>query len=84
MEKLTQGISSQSYDGSTDPKEFLKSLYLQASMFNWDDAKQAKVIPYFLKGKAERIFNGMPSDKDKIEEMARALIAGCTHSQEVL
>ena len=79
-----QGMSSLSFDGTSDPKEFFKSFFLQASMFNWDNAKQAKVLPLYLKGKAERIYNAMPADKDKIEEIEKAIVKGCTQSQEVL
>ena len=84
MDKIFQSFSSQCYDGSSDPKEFFKSFYLQASMFNLDDAKQAKVVPFFLKGKAERLYNAMAVDKDKIDAVAKAIIDGCTQSQEVL
>jgi hypothetical protein len=84
MDKLIQGISSQSYEGSSDPKEFFKSFYLQASMFKWDANEQARVIPFFLKGKAERVFNAMQADKDKIDKIEEAIIKGCTQSQEAL
>ena len=53
-------------------------------MFYWDAAKQGSVIPYYLKGKAEIINNALPANKDKIEEIAKAIINGCTQSQEVL
>ena len=79
-----QGMSSLSFDGTSDPKEFFKSFLLQASMFHWDDANQAKVLPLYLKGKAERISNAMPADKDKIEEIEKAIVKSCTQSHEVL
>lgn len=82
MDKLIQGISSQSYEGSSDPKESFKSFYLQASMFKWDATEQARVIPFFLKGKAERVFSAMTADKDKIDKIEEAIIKGCTQSQK--
>ena len=84
MDRIIQGVSSQSYEGSTDPKEFFKSFYLQASMFKWDKTEQARVIPFFLKGKAERVFNATAADQDKIDKIEEAIIKGCTQSQEAL
>ena len=63
MEKILHSVSSQSYNGMADPKDFLKSFQLQAAMFGWDDAKQAAVIPFYLKGKAKRVYNAMDASK---------------------
>ena len=80
-----KGISSQSYDGSTDPKDFFKSFLLQAAIFNWDDDKQAAIIPFYLKGKAEHIYNALDANKKKsIDEIKKALLTGCTVSIGVL
>ena len=77
MEKLIQGVCSQSYDGTSDPKEFLKSFQLQAAMFGWNDDKQSEVIQFYLKGKAERIFNALEVGKQKsIAEIKKANISG--------
>jgi hypothetical protein len=35
MDKIFN-LDSQSFDGETDPHEFLKSFQIQAAMFNWD------------------------------------------------
>jgi len=53
-------------------------------MFKWDKTEQARVIPFFLKGKAERVFNAMAADQDKIDKIEEAIIKGCTQSQEAL
>ena len=49
MDKIFN-LASQSFDGETDPNEFLKSFQIQAAMFYWDATKQAAIIPCFLKG----------------------------------
>ena len=61
MEKILHSVSSQSYNGMADPKGLLKSFQLQAILFGWDDAKQAAVIPFYLKGKAVKLKSGIKS-----------------------
>ena len=63
MNSLIKGMGSQSYDGSTDSKEFIRSFQLQAAMLNWGAGKQSAIIPFYLKGKAERIYNALDNTK---------------------
>ena len=80
-----QSVSSQSYDGESDPKDFFKSFHLQAAMFNWDATKQAAVLPFYLKGKAEQVYEGLDSTKKaSIKDIEVALIASCKQSTPVL
>ena len=68
-----------------DPKEFEKLFKLQATMFNWDEQKQTTIIPLVLKGKAERIYESLDGvKKADIKEILKAVIAGCTVTQDVL
>ena len=59
MDHFSRSMGVFSYDGKSDPKEFVKSFVIQSAMFNWDEAKQCQIIPSFLKGKAERIYNAL-------------------------
>jgi hypothetical protein len=77
-------FGSFSYDGTSDPVEFLKKFNLQAKAANWKAEDKAEAIQYYLKGKSERIFNGIASDKRTFDEISKALIAGCSQPQEVL
>lgn len=73
------------YNGASDPKEFIKTFRLQAMMANWDDAKQAEIIPNMLIGKAERIFEEMSeTDQKDIKKIIRELETKCAQSSEAL
>ena len=83
MEKLNK-LSLQSYDGSEDPKDFMRNFKLHATMLDWNNNKQAK-IPFFLKGKAERIYNALSvDDKKDIDVILAKLEADCSKPEEVL
>lgn len=73
--------SSQSYDGSTDPKEFLRLFELQSAMLGWDATKQLTFIPLFLTDKAKRVFDKI-TDKSTIALVSAGIISGCSKSQD--
>ena len=72
------------YDGSAEPKEFLKAFSLQAITYKWTEAIEAKAIVLMLCGKAERVFESMTGDKSKIKEIKDVLIAGYSETKGVL
>ena len=81
MDSIFKSMGSQAYDGSTDPKEFFRSFLLQAAMFNWDATKQVAIIPIYLKGKAENIYNALSgTQKGSVDEIKKAIEAGCGQS----
>ena len=73
------------YDGTGDVKEFVKRFYWYAASCGWDDNTKKEMLPYVLKGKAERCFNGFTNDqKATIAEALQALTTACSQSQETL
>lgn len=85
MDSLSKTIGIPIFSGSGDIKDFIKAFQLQSLCFNWDEAKQCTAIPFLLTGKAENIYETISTDnKKKIEEVLKALSAGCVVSQEVL
>ena len=86
MEKGLAGLGNlQAYDGTTCPKEFIRQFNLQAAMFDWDDAKKALVIPFYLKGKADRVYQKLSTnDKKDIKKVLDGITNGCTQSKEAL
>ena len=66
MDNLVRGLGSLgAYDGKSDPKDFVRQFNLQSCMFDWNDDKKAAVIPYFLEGKADRIYKALTNDQKK-------------------
>lgn len=85
MDQITKVLGINSYDGNSDPVEFTKSFKLHAFMFGWDDAKQLQVLPLLLKGRAERIFNGLDNTKKAaIKDALEEIENNCVQSQEML
>ena len=85
MDLFGKSIGLKQYDGLSDPREFEKLFKLQATMFNWDEQKQTAILPLVLKGKAERIYDALDNTKKADgKEILKAVIAGCTVTQDVL
>ena len=70
------------YDGTTDPKEFVRAFKLQSAMLNWNDAKQLSLVSLFLKGKALRVYENIQT-KESIEDVLEAIIQGCAQPKEI-
>ena len=49
----------QFYDGLDSPVEFEKVYAVTAAMQDWDDAKTLKNLPFFLRGKAKRVYDDL-------------------------
>ena len=71
------------FDGeSKDVDNFIKLFIYESLMFNWDRAAQVRAIECCLVGKALQIFNNLSqSQKTDIDEIIKALKAGCKKSQ---
>ena len=69
------------FDGSKDPKEFIRLFKITALMNEWDAAKQLEVIELFLKDKALRYYDAL-TVKTNISHVFNELIAKCTPSNE--
>ena len=74
-------FSDMVFDGSKDPKEFIRLFKITALMNEWDAAKQLEVIELFLKDKALRYYNAL-TVKTNISHVFTELIAKCTPSNE--
>lgn len=72
-----------SYDGISDPNEFIKSFKWNMMFTKLEEAKQLEAMEFCLTGKAERIYKAVV-DKTKLENVTKALIEVCSQSQEVL
>ena len=71
------------YDGTTDPKEFVRQFQLQAMFSDWDDAKQLVCLPLFLKGKAMRMYDSITT-KTKPADILSELSKKCAQPKELL
>ena len=74
-----------SYDGTGDPKEFIKKFQLQAAMFGWNQDKQVAILPNIFSAKAERIYESLSTDEKKEPDVIlKAISGGCMLTKEVL
>ena len=56
--------SSRIYDGSTDVYVFFKQFEMTAELLDWDANRQARSLPAYLAGNAERVYNTI-ADNDR-------------------
>ena len=73
----------QFYDGLDSPVEFEKVFAVTAAMQDWDDAKTLKNIPFFLRGKAKRVYDDL-TIKDTLKKVFDELKLKCAVSREQL
>jgi hypothetical protein len=79
------GMKCLSYDGTGDPKEFIKKFQLQAAMFGWNKDKQVAILPNIFSAKAERIYEALSTDEKKEPDVIlKAISGGCMLTKEVL
>lgn len=67
------------FDGeSQDVEKFINQFTLEALMFGWDEAAQAKAIKLYLEGKALKYYNELTSsEKNNIEDVFKGLKDKC-------
>ena len=71
------------YDGMSSPKEWIRSFNILAVYQDWDNEKKLANIPLFLKGKAQRVYDGMAM-KTEIKQVTDELLAKCAVTSDAL
>ncbi len=84
MEILTKdSIDSLIYNGLSDPKKFVERFTLQSALLGWDETAQIAKIPFFLKGKAKRVYTDLAT-KTTTKHVFDALLKDCQLQQDNL
>ena len=70
-----RNMSGQTFDGSEDAKEFIRSLKQNAALFNCNDSKQLEFFVKLINDKMKRITVDLDhGSKEKIEQVLVALL----------
>jgi len=73
------------YDGSTNPKDFIKQFKMASLIQEWDETKQLQALPLMLEKKALDILESLqPDEKNTVEKVFVVLLKTCCQSEDVL
>lgn len=79
-----RNTSGPKFDGEGDIEEFLTEFGYESEMYGWDPEAQARVIKFFLKGKALSVYKALDDNKKTdIKEVEKALREKCVLSPDV-